>query len=157
MTTEIHFNIVFKLFTREMEVNSLKFPFFIIFDNSPQFLQDTLRIANNLLLVLAETASQDFFVILYTGQIFLITLIVLEEEQNGQILERNIFLLVQFCNFNSDSSLTFSLTSLISQPASAQLRASFSRSEDKASERVILYWPGFIIIHTQTDSLYVIT
>ena len=37
------------------------------------------------------------------------------------------------------------------------VRASFSRSEDKASERVILYWPGSIIIHTQTDSLYVIT
>ena len=136
-----------------MEVNSLKFPLLKIFDDTPQLLQDTRTLVSNILFVLAEQLFQDIFIILDTGQIFL-SFVVFEEEQNGQILK--IFF-CQFCNFKSDSSLTFSLTSLISQPASAQLRASFPRSEDKASERVILYWPGFIIIHTQTDSLYVIT
>ena len=56
MTSEMRNSIQYNLnvFTREMEVNSLKFPFFIIVDNPPQFLQDTVIFMKYLLLVLAE-------------------------------------------------------------------------------------------------------
>ena len=56
MTSEMRNSIQYNLnvFTREMEVNSLKFPFFIFFDNSPQFFQDTVSLVSYLLLVLAE-------------------------------------------------------------------------------------------------------
>ena len=123
-----------------MEVNSLKFPLLKIFDDTPQLLQNTRTLVSNILFVLAEQLFQDIFIILDTGQIFL-SFVVFEEEQNGQILK--IFF-CQFCNFKSDSSLTFSLTSLISQPASAQLRAIFQDLKIKLVKG--LYYIGQVLL-----------